>query len=182
MGLLRAVGVFDTIAPNRHARARLQPLSLKVSVDISLSGARSQGARVDKPPRGSKFWESSIGRAAASPARDFAAPCPFVNAGRKWGAEVGPVRKSHRVQGSRRLWFRDLLTPLDVAARRDRTQLACRRLVSDREGVGPQRSVPGARRQEEAARVCSGSGRYRLAEEECAEEGRKEKKPRGVVQ
>ncbi len=102
--------------------------------------------------------------------------CPFVNAVAEMGAEDQSVRKiAIAFKESRRLWFRDLLTQLDVAdAEGLATQLAL--LVDGSIAQDLVRNDPSmARAAKEAARVLLGNAGVEVGEESAP------KKPRGVV-
>jgi AcrR family transcriptional regulator len=102
--------------------------------------------------------------------------CPFVNAVAEMGAEDRSVRKiAIAFKESRRLWFRDLLTQLDVAdAEGLATQLAL--LVDGSIAQDLVRNDPSmARAAKEAARVLLGNAGVKVGEESAP------KKPRGVV-
>ncbi len=102
--------------------------------------------------------------------------CPFVNAVAEMGAEDQSVRKiAIAFKESRRLWFRDLLTQLDVAdAEGLATQLAL--LVDGSIAQDLVRNDPSmARAAKEAARVLLGNAGVKVGEESAPKE------PRGVV-
>jgi AcrR family transcriptional regulator len=101
--------------------------------------------------------------------------CPFVNAVAEMGAEDQSVRKiAIAFKESRRLWFRDLLTQLDVAdAEGLATQLAL--LVDGSIAQDLVRNDPSmARAAKEAARVLLMNAGVEVGEESAP------KKPRGV--
>ena len=102
--------------------------------------------------------------------------CPFVNAVAEMGAEDQSVRKiAIRFKESRRLWFRDLLTQLDVAdAEGLATQLTL--LVDGAIAQDLVRNDPSmARAAKQAARVLLANAGVRVGEESAP------KKPPHVV-